>query len=161
VIRADLPPDTFARLDPEPVAAASIAQIHRGLLSTGRRVVVKVRRPSIEEQVDVDLAVMRSTARLLASRSEKAQLLQLDALADELEVHLRAELDFEEEAHNVELIARKLAEFEHLVVPQVIRPYVTQRVLVLEEVEGRKVDPDHGLAPEQAGDFAREFSASR
>src|SRR5439155_23040890 len=134
----------FARIDPEPVATASIAQIHRALLRSGRDVAVKVRRPAIEDQVALDLDLLRSTARLLHRRSETAQLLQVEALADELEVHLLAELDFEEEAHNAELIAASVREFPNLVVPEVIRPYVTERVLVLELLEGEKVTSAHG-----------------
>jgi ubiquinone biosynthesis protein len=157
VIAQDVPDDVFARLDPEPLATASIAQIHSALLSSGREVIVKVRRPGIEQQIEVDLALLRSTAELLERRSERAQLLQARALADELEVHLRAELDFVEEANNTELVARVLAEYEDLVVPHVIRPYVTEKVLVLERIQGRKVDADHGLAPERARDLARQF----
>src|SRR5436190_418915 len=157
VIAEDLPSDVFVRIDPEPLATASIAQIHTALLASGREVIVKVRRPGIEEQIDVDLALMRSTAELLESRSERAQLLQARALADELEVHLRAELDFVEEANNAELVARLLESYEELVVPEVIRPYVTEKVLVLERIEGRKVDADHGLATERAHELARQF----
>jgi predicted unusual protein kinase regulating ubiquinone biosynthesis (AarF/ABC1/UbiB family) len=72
-------------------------------------------------------------------------------------VHLRAELDFVEEANNTELVARVLADYEDLVVPKVIRQYVTEKVLVLERIEGRKVDADHGLAAERARDLARQF----
>src|SRR5881227_3278423 len=148
VIDEDLPADVFARVDPEPIATASIAQIHGALLKTGQEVIVKVRRPGIDRQVDLDLALMRSTAETLERRSERAQLLQARALADELEVHLRGELNFVEEANNTEIIARILGRFEDLVVPEVIRPYVTERVLVLERIQGRKVEADHGLARE-------------
>jgi ubiquinone biosynthesis protein len=157
VIRAELGDDVFARVDPEPVATASIAQIHAALLATGREVVVKVRRPGVVEQVDIDLGLLRSTASLIAGRSETAQLLQIEALADELEVHLRAELDFSEEAFNTDLIAALVEDYELLTVPRVIRPYVTERVLVLERIDGRKVTADHGLAPEVAADLARQF----
>jgi ubiquinone biosynthesis protein len=160
IIREELGDDVFTRIDPEPLATASIAQIHPALLKSGREVVVKVRRPGIEEQVELDLDVLRSTARLLEGRSERARLLQVDALADELEVHLRGELDLVEEANNTELIGRMVAEFEDLVVPQVIRPYVTERVLVLERIHGRKVEDDHGLAPERARELARAFFRS-
>ena len=157
VIDEDLPPDIFARLDSEPIATASIAQIHGALLKSGQEVIVKVRRPGIERQVDLDLALMRSTAETLERRSERAQLLQARALADELEVHLRGELDFVEEANNAELVAGLLSEYDDLVVPRVMRPYVTERVLVLERIDGRKVDDDHGLAPERAHELARHF----
>src|SRR5438045_5144873 len=157
VIGEELPADTFVRVDPKPIATASIAQIHGALLASGREVIVKVRRPGIEEQVALDLALLRSTADLLEGHSERAQRLQARALADELEVHLRAELDFVEEANNAELVARLLESYEELVVPEVIRPYVTEKVLVLERIEGRKVDADHGLATERAHELARQF----
>jgi ubiquinone biosynthesis protein len=156
-IASELPPDAFVRIDPEPLATASIAQIHTALLTSGREAIVKVRRPGIERQIDLDLALMRSTAEMLESRSERAQLLQARALADELEVHLRAELDFVEEANNAELVAGFLRDYDDLVVPAVIHPYVTQKVLVLERIDGRKVDARHGLAAERAHELAREF----
>jgi predicted unusual protein kinase regulating ubiquinone biosynthesis (AarF/ABC1/UbiB family) len=157
IVREDLGADAVARLEPEPLAAASIAQIHQALLKDGRDVVVKVRRPGIVEQVDRDLDVIRSTVNFLEEHSDTAQLLQLRALADELDSHLRAELDFVEEASNTELIARLLEDFEDLIVPQVIRPYVTERVLVLERIHGEKVAPGHELPDEQAESLARNF----
>ena len=157
VIATELPADVFVRIDRDPLATASIAQIHTALLNDGREVIVKVRRPEIEQQIDLDLALLRSTAELLERRSERAQLVQARALADELEVHLRGELDFIEEANNTELVARLLADYENLVVPRVIRPYVTEKVLVLERIDGRKVDSDHGLPPERAQELARNF----
>src|SRR5438132_9847376 len=160
VIEEDLDPDLFARIDPDPIATASIAQIHRGQLADGREVAVKVRIPGVVEQVERDLDLIRSSARLLDRRSETAQLLQVEALADELEVHLRGELDFEEEAHNAELIAASVEDAPDLVVPKVIRPYVTKRVLVLELLEGEKVSPAHGLPPERARELARELFRS-
>ena len=66
VILADLGDDVFTTIDPSPLAAASVAQTHRALLKTGREVVVKVRRPGVVEQVDLDLSVLRSTAAFLA-----------------------------------------------------------------------------------------------
>jgi ubiquinone biosynthesis protein len=156
-IHEDIGAEVFARIDPEPLATASIAQIQPALLTSGREVVVKVRRPGVLEQVELDLAVIRSTAKLLEGRSETAQQLQVNALADELEVHLRGELNFEEEANNTALIAQLVADEEDLVVPEVIHPYVTERVLVLERIHGDKVTPDHGLAPERARELARVF----
>ena len=157
IIRSDLGDGAFARIDPDPVAAASIAQIHKALLADGREVVVKVRRPGVLEQAQVDLDLLRSTADFLERRSESAQLLQLSALAEEVEQHLRAELDFTEEGNNTELIGRLLEDNPDLVVPAVVWPHVTERVLVLEHIEGRKVSAEHGLDPERAQMLAREF----
>src|SRR3954454_16317367 len=156
-IREEVGEDIFGRIDPEPLATASIAQTHRALLKSGRQVVVKVRRPGIVEQVELDLSLIRSTASLLSGHSETAQLLQLDALGDELEVHLRQELDFVEEASNTELIARLVEDYDGIVVPKVIRPHVTERVLVLEWMDGEKVSVEHGLAPQVASELARQF----
>ncbi|HYK07318.1 MAG TPA: AarF/UbiB family protein [Gaiellaceae bacterium] len=149
--------EIFARLDEQPLACASIAQIHGGLLRTGREVVVKIRRPEIEQEVALDLELLRSLTSFAEGRSEKARLLQLAALADELETHLLSELDFVEEAHGSELIARIVAGAEHLVVPAVIHPYVTEKVLVQERVTGERVTGGHGLDPERAAVLAREL----
>ncbi|MGE5690886.1 MAG: ABC1 kinase family protein [Pseudomonadota bacterium] len=157
IVDADVGPDAFVSIDPEPLATASIAQIHAAILRDGRDVVVKVRRPGIAEQVAVDLEVIRSSARLLEARSETARLVQLSALAEELDVHLNGELDLTEEANNTEVIASTVADVGELVVPAVMHPYVTERVLVLERIHGVKVARGHGLPPERAEQLARAF----
>ena len=156
-IDEELGADVFARIDEQPLASASIAQVHAALLRDGREVVVKVRRPRVLERVTVDLDVLRTAVRFLHKHSQTAQLLQLEALADELEVHLRAELDLAEEAHNTELVGETIADFPELFVPKVIQPYVTEKVLVLERVHGEKVTADHGLSAEDARQLARQF----
>jgi predicted unusual protein kinase regulating ubiquinone biosynthesis (AarF/ABC1/UbiB family) len=158
VIAEDIGLEHFASIDEEPLASASIAQIHAALLKTGREVVVKVRRPGIVEQVELDLQLLRRTAALAEKHSNTARLLQLNALADDLEQHLQDELNFREEAHNVELIGSVIAEYrEEIFVPEVIHPYVTERVLVMERVHGGKVEADHGLDQERADELARTF----
>jgi ubiquinone biosynthesis protein len=157
VVAGELGPDAFVEFDEQPLATASIAQIHRAILKDGREVVVKVRRPGISEQVALDLDVMRSAAASAEKRSGTARLLQLGPLAEELESHLRAELDLVEEAANTETIARLVEDVDELTVPAVIQPYVTERVLVLERIHGGKVTAGHGLPPERARQLAREF----
>jgi ubiquinone biosynthesis protein len=154
-IAEDIGLEQFASIDEEPLASASIAQIHAALLRSGREVVVKVRRPGIVEQVELDLELLRRTASLAEKHSTTARLLQLNALADELELHLRGELNFREEANNAELIASVVAEYhEELFVPDVIHPYVTERVLVMERVHGGKIENDHGLDQGRAAELA-------
>jgi ubiquinone biosynthesis protein len=158
VIDEEIGLDEFASIEERPLASASIAQIHAALLKTGRPVAVKVRRPGIVEQVELDLELLRATASLVEKRSGTARLLQLRALADELEQHLRAELDFVEEAHNAELVAEVLADYDgDLFVPQVVHPYVTEQVLVMDRVEGAKVEDGVALPPERARELARTF----
>ncbi|HUQ22623.1 MAG TPA: AarF/UbiB family protein [Gaiellaceae bacterium] len=157
IIDEDIGLDVFARLDEEPLACASIAQVHAGLLRNGREVVVKVRRPGIEEQVALDLELLGSLTSFAEGHSQTARLVQLQALAEELQTHLTSELDFVEEAHGTELIAKLVAEHELLVVPEVIHPYVSERVLVQERLAGEKVAVGHGLDAERARALAREL----
>jgi len=157
VIAQDIGLHDFTRIDPAPLASASIAQVHRALMRNGRDVVVKVRRPGIEQQVAVDLELLRSAANLLERRSETARAVQARALAEELEVHLRGELNLSEEAHNAELIAGLAAGDDTIIVPAVIRPHVSERVLVLERIEGKKITRDHGLPTERANVLAERF----
>jgi ubiquinone biosynthesis protein len=158
VVERELGLERFAKIDETPLASASIGQIHGAVLDSGQAVVIKVRRPGVVEQVDLDLALLRKTARVAEGRSDTAKLLQLRAVTDELDQHLHAELDFVEEAHNAELIAQVIDEFrDDLFVPHVIRPYVTPEVLVLERVEGVKVGEHPSLDPKRASELARSF----
>ena len=158
VIDREIGLEHFASIDETPLATASIGQIHRALLKAGREVVIKVRRPGIVEQVELDLELLRKSASIAEKRSDTARLLQLNALTEELEQHLLAELDFLEEAHNAELISAVIAEYsDDLFVPQVIHPYVTEEVLVMERIKGEKVSEAHGLTEERAGELARAF----
>ena len=158
VIAEDIGLEIFASIDPEPLASASIGQIHAALLKDGRQVVIKVRRPGIVEQVALDLELLRKTASIAEKHSNTAQLLQLNALTDDLEQHLNGELNFLEEAHNAELIASVIEEYrDDLFVPEVIRPYVTERVLVMERIEGVKIEENLDIDPERASELARTF----
>ncbi len=148
----------FASIDEQPLASASIGQIHRALLDTGRDVVVKVRRPGIVQRIDLDLDLMRRSARLAERRSGTARLLQLTALTDELEQHLRGELDFVEEAHNAELIAEVIEEYRNdLFVPRIVPELVTPEVLVMDRVDGVKIEETPPVDPERAVQLARSF----
>jgi predicted unusual protein kinase regulating ubiquinone biosynthesis (AarF/ABC1/UbiB family) len=158
VIGREIGLEHFASIDETPLATASIAQIHAAVLVDGRSVVVKVRRPGIVDQVELDLELLRTTAQIAENRSDTARLLQLNALTEELEQHLLAELDFSEEAHNAELISTVIADYaDELFVPQPIHPYVTPEVLVLEQVMGEKVTGDHGLTEQRASELAHVF----
>ncbi len=157
-IAEDIGLEHFASIDEQPLASASIGQIHVALLKSGREVVVKVRRPGIVEQIALDLELLRKTASVAEKHSDTAQLLQLNALADDLEQHLNDELDFKEEAHNAELIAVVLEEYRaDLFIPEVIHPFVTDRVLVMERIHGVRADEVHDLEPERAAELARTF----
>ncbi len=158
VIEREIGLEHFTSIDEQPLATASIGQIHAALLKTGREVVVKVRRPGIVDQVQLDLELLRKTAAIAERHSDNARLLQLNALTEELEQHLLGELDFIEEAHNAELIAQVIEEYrDDLFVPAIIHPYVTEEVLVMERIDGVKVADDHTLDPDRAKELAETF----
>jgi predicted unusual protein kinase regulating ubiquinone biosynthesis (AarF/ABC1/UbiB family) len=158
VIDREIGLEHFTSIDETPLATASIAQIHPALLKSGRQVVVKVRRPGIVDEVQLDLDLLRKTAAVAESHSDTARLLQLNALSDELEQHLLGELDFREEAHNAELIAGVIDDYrDDLFVPEVIHPFVTEQVMVMQLVEGERVDLGHTLTEERAAELASTF----
>ena len=129
----------FESIDERPLAAASIAQVHRARLRDGREVAVKVQRPGIREQVLGDLEAMGHIATLLAEHTEFGRRYSVDLLFEEFRKSLLRELDFRQEAMNLLALSRNLAEIPEIVVPQPILGYSTSRVLTMELVAGVKV----------------------
>jgi len=129
----------FEAIDEQPLAAASIAQVHRARLRDGREVAVKVQRPGIREQVLGDLEAMGHIATLLAEHTEFGRRYSVDLLFEEFRKSLLRELDFRQEAMNLLALSRNLAEIPEIVVPQPILGYSTSRVLTMELVAGVKV----------------------
>ena len=130
----------FAEFDPEPMASASLAQVHLARLRDGREVAVKVQRPGIGEQVVADLELFASIAELTEKHSETARRYQLSLLVDEFRRSLLRELDYEREISHLATLRRNLARFERIVVPAAIEAYSTTRVLTMERVRGTKID---------------------
>jgi ubiquinone biosynthesis protein len=131
--------DVFSWFATEPVAAASIAQVHRATLRTGENVVVKVQRPSVSELVRKDLAAMSWIAPVLVGRIPVAALANPPALVELFAETIVEELDFRLEADNMMDVARILAETgerDAMVVPRPHPDLVTRRVLVMEELTG-------------------------
>lgn len=126
----------FADIDRVPLAAASLAQVHRAKLLDGRAVAVKIQYPHIERLVTADLRNLQLLFDLLR-RLERN--LDLRFVLREIERHVPLELDFLNEARNAERIRQNLAHRQDVLVPRVIRELSTQRVLVLEYVTGIKV----------------------
>lgn len=131
--------DEFASFDFEPLAAASIGQTHRAVLTTGEHVVVKVQRPGIEDVVHRDAAVLRMAASQVDRRSEAARQLGVKRLADELIVSLEKELDYSAEAAAGEAFLAHLDGVAGIDAPKVFEALSTRRVLVMEEIPGETV----------------------
>lgn len=130
----------FATLDPDPLAAASLAQVHAATLPDGTEVVVKVQRPDIEATINVDLDILADAARLLQERTFLGELYDLPGIVEEFAATLRAELDFYREGHNADRFRANFANEPYLYIPKVYWEYTTRRVLVLERIHGIKID---------------------
>jgi predicted unusual protein kinase regulating ubiquinone biosynthesis (AarF/ABC1/UbiB family) len=126
----------FAEFDPQPLAAASLAQVHAARLPDGRRCAVKVQYPGIEGLVRADLRNLAFILRVLAWLEHD---FDFRILTREAFKYIPMELDFEHEADNCETIARNLASRADVVVPRVYREFSTRRVLVLELMDGIKI----------------------
>jgi ubiquinone biosynthesis protein len=131
--------EVFAEFDPEPIAAASIAQAYRGRLRGGEAVVVKVQRPGIAESVDRDLLVLDELARVAETRTAWGADYHVTDLATEFADRLREELDFRLEARNATEIAAALTPADGVHVPVVHAELSTARVLVMEWLDGVSV----------------------
>jgi predicted unusual protein kinase regulating ubiquinone biosynthesis (AarF/ABC1/UbiB family) len=129
----------FASFDPQPLAAASLAQVHRATLRDGREVVIKVQRPNIATQIADDFEVLAQIAGFLDAHSEWAARRRLGAIVAELRQSVMLELDYEREAQNLKAMLRNLEDFDRLYVPQPIENFFTKRVLTMEYVSGTKI----------------------
>jgi predicted unusual protein kinase regulating ubiquinone biosynthesis (AarF/ABC1/UbiB family) len=142
----------FARFDDEPLAAASVAQVHRALLHDGTEVVVKVRRPHLRQRIDRDLRLLRLVAAAIGRMGAIGEAVNPVAIVDDLSQSMHEELDFRREARDMAQFAANLAAFgtnARIVVPTPIDELVRERVLVMTYVEG--VPVDHGDALRAAG----------
>src|SRR5574343_175537 len=132
----DEPEAVFAHFDPEPLAAASIAQVHRARLHDGTEVVVKVRRPGISEVIDADLRLLERLAGIAEARMPSLKPYRPQGLVREFGRSLRRELDLAGECHNAERIAANLAPLGFVTSPQVVWAHTRSRINVQHFVGG-------------------------
>ena len=137
--------EVFASLETEPVAAASLAQVHHATLPGGEDVVVKVQRPNIEGIIETDLEILFDLARLLQERTPLGELYDLPEITEDFAVTLRAEMDYRREGRNADRFRRNFADEEYLYIPQVYWDYTTRRVIVFERISGIKIDDIEAL----------------
>ena len=129
----------FASFDAEPLAAASLGQVHRATLRDGREVVVKVQRPGIRQQVVQDLEALASIAEFLDAHAEVARRYGFRRLLEEFRRSLFQELDYRQEARNLVTLRVNLEDYPHLRVPSPIDDYTTSRVLTMEFIAGTPI----------------------
>lgn len=131
--------EVFAYFDPEPLAAASIGQVHRAALKTGEEVIVKVQRPNIEAQVHNDLEIFNDLARIIEKRYPEAARIGLVQIVDDYSKMMRLELDYDREAKNTDRMKKSFAEDTSVMIPTVFWDYTTPKVLTEEFIAGIKL----------------------
>lgn len=127
----------FADFEDEPMAAASLGQVHRAALRDGRPVAVKVQRPGIRHRVVEDLEVIGELAEMLEDSWTLAGRMALRGSVEEFGRSLLAELDYRQEAENLAVFGEMLADYDRIVVPAPIRDFTTAKVLTMTFVQGR------------------------
>jgi ubiquinone biosynthesis protein len=130
----------YATFDGNPLASASIAQVHAATLMDGREVVVKVLRPNIRERVTDDVALLRAIAASVERFHPNADKIRPREIVVEIETTLTNELDLQREGANASLLRRNFLGSDDLYVPEVIWSHTNERVLTLERVRGIPVD---------------------
>lgn len=130
--------ELFAQFEPTPIAAASIGQVHRAQLHSGERVVIKVRRPGIEQTIESDLALLLRQARFLEAHSSLLHEYQIVDILEEFGQSLRDELNYVREGHNADRL-RRVLEHKRVQIPTIYWDMTTQRVIVMQDIEGAKL----------------------
>jgi ubiquinone biosynthesis protein len=131
--------ELFESFDCEPLATASMAQVHSAVLRDGSQVAVKVQRPGVRQRIEIDIEILHEMAGFANRFTTFGKRYGFQQIVRELERSLSQELDFRQEAENTRLIGKQIAEFKLLTIPTVYSDYTTRRVLTLSFVHGRQL----------------------
>src|SRR5690606_36290539 len=143
------PEMTFASFDPEPLAAASMAQVHRATLRDGQQVVLKIRRPDIRPRMEADLRLIAQLAAVVETASAEARRFAPAAMMRQLAAAVLEELDFTNEGRNADRLRADFADDPRVVVPEIHWQWTSDALLVMDYVDG--VPPRDGDMLRAAG----------
>ena len=152
------PEELYAEFDPVPLAAASLAQVHRAVLHDGRNVAVKVQRPDIHAQLRSDVRILARMSQAMERRTRWAEDMDLSGIVLEFGTTLLRELDYKIEAYNARRLTRVLEPIEGIRVPEVIYELSSSGVLTLEFINGVKSTDTAAI---DAAGLDRELLADR
>lgn len=151
--------DVFESIERKPMAAGTIAQVHGAITADGRRVVVKIQRPTAREDIMQDLALLEVLAEKTEKRPALREVVDMPAVFEHLSASLQRELDFRNEAANIERMRRVLAAYPRIDVPEVDHELTTERLLVMERIDGVAIRnaPDSPARKEAARQLLESF----
>ncbi|MGD8991775.1 MAG: AarF/UbiB family protein [Desulfobacterales bacterium] len=137
--------EVFDQLDEQPLASASIGQVHKALTRDGEPVAVKFQRPDIQKIIEVDLEIMLHLATLAERHIQEFEIHRPVKIVEEFARILEKEIDYNNEATNMERIARRFLDVPHVYIPAVFREFTTSRVLTTELIEGIKISKSEAI----------------
>ncbi len=137
--------EIFSYFEKSAVASASIGQVHRAILKSGERVIVKVQKPGVESQIKQDLEILEELVKRISSHWEIAQRWDVEGLFEEFAYVLKNELDYIREGRNAETFRKNFLKDQHIYIPRIYWEYTTSKVLVLEELQGTKLTDVKGI----------------
>ncbi len=137
--------EAYAFVDPTPLAAASIGQVHEARLHSGEKVVIKVQRPDIERIIDNDISLLAFLAGLLEKYIPESRIFGPKIIVDEFFRTLSYELDYIVEANNMAKIAENMKSIPEILVPKIYHELCTDKILTLEKFEGIRVNDNKAL----------------
>lgn len=129
----------FMSFNPEPLAAASIGQVHRAVLKDGQKVVVKIQRPDIDKVVAVDLEILLGFAQLVERHIPETRIYDPVGKIEEFSDALHKELDFTREGFNIDKFSKNFSEDQTVYVPKVFWEATTHKILTIEYIDGCKI----------------------
>jgi ubiquinone biosynthesis protein len=135
----------FQKFDPQPLASASIGQVHAAVLKTGETVVVKVQRPDVRKSIDTDISLLVFLAEMFERYFPELRVFNPKVFVEEFFMSLQQELDYKIEANNIAKIGAQLKEIEGIVVPKVYSKYSTHLILVMEQFNGIRINDGAAL----------------
>ena len=135
----------FSEFTAEPIAAASLGQIHHAVMRDGREVAVKIQRPGIREAAIQDLDALSDIADFYDKHTKIGKRYEYGIMLSEFRKSLLSELDYRKEAHNLATLNENLEEFALIVVPAPIMDYTTSKVLTMDFISGKKITSINGL----------------
>ncbi len=130
--------ELFGTFEREPIAAASIGQVHQAKLKDGADVVVKVQRPRIDQIIETDLDIMYSLAKLAEEHISGAKYYRPVNIVDEFSMSIHAELDYTQEARNIDRFSHNFKNEKHIYIPKIYWDYSSQKILTIEYIDGTK-----------------------
>lgn len=130
------PSTLFSEIDQQPLATASIGQVHRARLRDGRAVVVKVQRPGVAEDSREQLASLKRLAAMVDENSEIGKRFRFCSLVGAVEYAINSELDYRQEANHLQQLCENLSSFDRIEIPMPCHQLVSTKVLVMEYLDG-------------------------